>query len=94
MVRCIEDIKRDQWIVPAFRQMHELLRAVMKSHSYRHNKTERMYLNELNRTHELIRLIVSSIGKCHQMGVDAARQQGLPLHPDTLVDERYTHSEV
>jgi len=84
--RCIEDIKKEQWVVPALRQMHVLLRNRTKGQPYRQYKNERIYLSELNRNHELVKLVVSSLSKCHQTN-------NCP-NTDTMFDGRYTHFEV
>ena len=81
--------------MPAFSQMYELLRTIVRKQKVdRGQKGIRAYLFELNRSHELIKLVVSSISKCHELSVEAARSQNVPLEPNTLVDGRYVHSEV
>ena len=48
-------------------------------------------LPELHKTHDIIKLTVSSLVHCHQLAVTAAGTSG--LDEDTLVDGRYTHKE-
>ena len=48
-------------------------------------------LQELNKSHDIIKLTVTSLVNCHQQAVAAAAPGA--LEEETLVDGRYTHRE-
>ena len=48
-------------------------------------------LQELHKSHDIIKLTVTSLVNCHQQAVAAAAPGS--LEEDTLVDGRYTHKE-
>jgi len=79
--------------VPALKQMHEISKSVVKS-QYRSTKSERSFLHELNRTHEVVKLVVSSLARCHQMAVESSKAQDLDLNANLVVDDRYKHRDV
>ena len=84
-------IAQDQWVVPALRQFQEISKTIIK---HKTNKSDRTFLHDLNKAHELLKLAVNSMARCHQAAVESSRNQGSELNGNTLVDERYKHSEV
>nr|CAB3267565.1 ubiquitin carboxyl-terminal hydrolase 48-like [Phallusia mammillata] len=92
IVRCIEDIKKDQWVVPALKQMHDISKTIVKS-QFRSTKPDRSFLHDLNRQHDIVKLVVSSLTRCHQMAVESSKQQELELCGNLVIDERYKHSD-
>ena len=49
-------------------------------------------LSELNRSHEIVKLITASLSKCHALAVSTCGNNQPP--PDTLIDGKYTHDHV
>lgn len=49
-------------------------------------------LSELNRSHEIVKLITTSLAKCHALAVSTCGNNQPP--PDTLIDGKYTHDHV
>lgn len=49
-------------------------------------------LSELNRSHEIVKLITASLAKCHALAVSTCGNHQPP--PDTLIDGKYTHDHV
>lgn len=49
-------------------------------------------LSELNRSHEIVKLITASLAKCHALAVSTCGSN--PPSPDTLIDGKYTHDHV
>jgi len=82
---------QDQWVVPALHQLKEISRTIVKQ---RVSKADRTFLHDLNRSHDLIKLVVASLVRCHQAAVESSKEQGVELSGNVLVDERYKHSEV
>ncbi|XP_064624443.1 ubiquitin carboxyl-terminal hydrolase 24-like isoform X2 [Lineus longissimus] len=88
VIKCIEDIKKGVWVLPALRQLLHIAKNISKNTLH---KAEKGILQELNRGHDIIKLISSSLVKCHKQAAAAAEEGG--LNPDVLVDGRYTHGE-
>ena len=50
-------------------------------------------IHELNKNCDVMKLVTNSLVKCHKQAVVAAGETS-QLSPNTLVDGRYTHSDV
>lgn len=77
--------------MPALRQFQDISKTIIK---YKANKSDRSFLHDLNKSHDLLKLAVHSMVRCHKAAVESSRSQGVELNGNTLVDERYKHSEV
>ncbi|XP_064477292.1 ubiquitin carboxyl-terminal hydrolase 24-like isoform X2 [Ornithodoros turicata] len=86
--RCVEDIKKGVWVLPALK----LLKSISGSNSkVTYYKQDKSIFNELNRNHDVVKLVTNSLSHCHKEAVK--RVQGKLLLPKVLVDAVYTHQE-
>ncbi|XP_065183511.1 ubiquitin carboxyl-terminal hydrolase 24-like [Sycon ciliatum] len=87
-ILCVEDIKHNTWVVPAFKQLLKILKAINRSH---HQKPERAIIPDIQKQTDLLKLTVNSLQRCHA----AACQLVKPPQSLTVVkvDGRYTHDE-
>ncbi|CAK8688756.1 unnamed protein product [Clavelina lepadiformis] len=92
IMKCIEDIRKDQWIVPSLKQLCEISKTIVKSHN-KLIKSERGFLHELNKTNEIVKLVAASLTRCHQMAATSAKTQETELSANMLVSDRYKHSD-
>ncbi|KAG7165384.1 Ubiquitin carboxyl-terminal hydrolase 24-like 1 [Homarus americanus] len=90
IVRCVEDIKRSPAVYLPLKQLHYLAQSITKGGAS-YFKTEKATLSELNRSHEIVKLITLSLGKCHALAVSTCGNQQPP--PSTLIDGKYTHDD-
>ncbi|ROT66789.1 putative ubiquitin carboxyl-terminal hydrolase 24 [Penaeus vannamei] len=90
IVRCVEDIKRSPAVYLPLKQLHYLARSITKGGAS-YFKTEKATLSDLNRSHEIVKLITSSLSKCHALAVSASGNQQ-PC-PSTMIDGKYTHDD-
>ncbi|XP_041474973.1 ubiquitin carboxyl-terminal hydrolase 24-like isoform X2 [Lytechinus variegatus] len=88
VAKCVDDIKRSQFVVPAMRQIHQIAKGITKQ-SY--SKSDKSLPQELNKAYDIIKLTTQSLMKCHKMAINAAGQDG--LSGNTVVDGKYTHCE-
>ena len=58
-----------------------------------YTKANKQTLSELNKQHEIVKLLSTSLNKAHLKAEEVSRKLGLALRGDTLVDGRYTHKE-
>ena len=58
-----------------------------------YNKANKATLSELNKQHEIVKLLSTSLAKAHTKAEEVSKKLGLSLKSDTLVDGRYTHKE-
>ena len=58
-----------------------------------YNKANKATLSELNKQHEIVKLLSTSLNRAHAKAEDVSKKLGLNLKSDTLVDGRYTHKE-
>ena len=58
-----------------------------------YTKANKQTLSELNKQHEIVKLLSTSLNKAHVKAEEVSRKLGLALKGDTLVDGRYTHRE-
>ncbi|XP_068228806.1 LOW QUALITY PROTEIN: ubiquitin carboxyl-terminal hydrolase 24-like [Palaemon carinicauda] len=91
IVRCVEDIKRSPAVYLPLKQLHYLAQSITKGGGASYFKTEKATLSELNRSHEIVKLITQSLAKCHALAVSTSGQQ--PPPPSTLIDGKYTHDD-
>ncbi|GFQ83735.1 ubiquitin carboxyl-terminal hydrolase 24 [Trichonephila clavata] len=86
-VKCIENIKKSVSVLPSLRLLHNICKNILKSGVY---KQDRASLHELNKNHDIIKLMTTSLATCHKQATEAANGS---LKPTTLVDGRYTHED-
>ncbi|XP_015922706.1 ubiquitin carboxyl-terminal hydrolase 24 [Parasteatoda tepidariorum] len=87
-VKCIEDIKKGVNVLPALRLLHNICKSILKSGVY---KQDRASLHELNKNHDMLKLVTTSLAKCHKQAALAAANGD--LKPSTIVDGRYSHED-
>lgn len=87
-VRCIEDIRKGESVLPSLKLLHNICKNILKSGIYKQDKAA---LHELNKTHDIIKLITTSLSKCHEQAVNIVGEG--QLSPVIFVDGRYTHKE-
>ncbi|XP_077972925.1 ubiquitin carboxyl-terminal hydrolase 24-like [Styela clava] len=90
IVRCIDDIKKDTWVVPALKQMYDIANTCGKPYS---SKSDRGVLFDVNRQHDLLKLVVSSLTRCHKVAAVSAVVQTTDLCGELVVDGKFKHSE-
>ncbi|XP_076051171.1 ubiquitin carboxyl-terminal hydrolase 24-like isoform X2 [Oratosquilla oratoria] len=89
IVRCVEDIKRSPAVYLPLKQLHGLAKAVTKGSSA-YFKADKATLSDLNRTHDLVKLVTTSLARCHAL---ATQVHSCPPSPATLIDGKYTHDD-
>ena len=58
-----------------------------------YTKADKATLGDLNKQHEIVKLLSNSLNKSHLKVVETTKKLGLVLKPDSLVDGRYSHKE-
>lgn len=91
IIRCIEDIKKDTWVVPALKQMYDIANTYGKT-TY-NTKSDRGVLFEMNKQHDLLKLIVTSLTRCHKVAAYSATEQRAELQGELIVDGKYKHAD-
>jgi len=92
---CVDDIKKSNKVMlPFVKHLHEICKSYgSKSSAWYQEGASKAIILELNKNHEIVKLISKSLNKAHKQAVQSATQMGLVLKPDTLVDSTYTHQE-
>ena len=94
VLNCVDDIKRTtHCVLPAVKQLYAICKSYSGKSMSMYNKANKATLGELNKQHEIVKLLSTSLNKSHAKGVEVSRKLGLALKPDTMVDGRYTHRE-
>ena len=94
VLNCVDDIKRTtHCVLPAVKQLYAICKSYSGKSMSMYNKANKATLGELNKQHEIVKLLSTSLNKSHAKGVEVAKKLGLALKPDTMVDGRYTHRE-
>ncbi|XP_014661859.1 PREDICTED: ubiquitin carboxyl-terminal hydrolase 24-like [Priapulus caudatus] len=87
IMKCIDDIKKGVWVLPALRQLNSIARSIAKQ---TYNKQEKSMISDLNKSHEIIKMVISSLSRFHKMAVQVP---GECLSPEKMVDGRYMHKQ-
>lgn len=88
VIKCVDDIRKGACVLPSLKQLLNICKNIMKQNNH---KSEKGILHELNKNHDVIKLVTQSLIKLHkQAQVTAGDGQ---LGPDSVVDTRYPHSE-
>ncbi len=92
---CVEDIKRGkkEHVLSAIIHLHKLCKSVSRGSSSFYQKTDKAFLSELHNKHDIVKLLSSSLRRCHNWGVEVAITTGAVLRPDSVIDGRYTYEE-
>eukprot|EP00090_Calanus_glacialis_P047045 TRINITY_DN9530_c0_g1_i3.p1 TRINITY_DN9530_c0_g1~~TRINITY_DN9530_c0_g1_i3.p1 ORF type:complete len:2633 (-),score=502.34 TRINITY_DN9530_c0_g1_i3:271-7929(-) len=94
VLNCVDDIKRTtHCVLPAVKQLYAICKSYSGKGMSMYNKANKATLGELNKQHEIVKLLSTSLNKSHAKGVEVTKKLGLPLKPDSMVDGRYTHKE-
>ena len=59
-----------------------------------YHKANKATLSELNKQHEIVKLLSTSMARAHTKAEEVSKKLGLSLKSDTLVDGRYTHLQL
>jgi hypothetical protein len=51
-------------------------------------------LSDLNKQHEIVKMLSVSLSKTHGLAVKAAKAAGTALGPTTMVEARYSHRQA
>ena len=93
-MQCVDDIKRTtHCVLPAVKQLYAICKSYSGKAMSMYNKANKATLGELNKQHEIVKLLSTSLNKSHAKGVEVAKKLGMSLKPETMVDGRYTHRE-
>ncbi|CAM1321691.1 USP24 (predicted) [Pycnogonum litorale] len=96
VLKCLDDIKKGICVLPAIKHLHNVIKTIVKPGFHKQDKT---VLHELNRSHDIIKLLSTSLSKCHKQAAAiatssmASRQPVCRLTAATVVDKKYTHGE-
>jgi len=94
VLNCVDDIKRTtHCVLPAVKQLYAICKSYSGKSMSMYNKANKATLGELNKQHEIVKLLSTSLNKSHAKGVEVSRKLSLALKPETMVDGRYTHRE-
>jgi ubiquitin carboxyl-terminal hydrolase 9/24 len=88
--KCVEDIKKCQWVVFAINQLHRLSKGMFRS---RYGHKDQQQIADLQKQYDLLRLISSTLAKLHARAVQNCQENGETFSGDTLVDGRFTLEE-
>ena len=93
VLHCVEDIKtRRDCVLPAVRHLHAICKSFSKNSATSYQKADKQILADLNRQHEIEKLLSMSLKQCHHTAVQEAERAGSILKPDTVVNDGYCHS--
>lgn len=85
------------FVLPSMKHLHNITKAIVKPGFHKQDKT---VLTDLNRNHDIIKMLTSSLNKCHKQAANVASSLSISgsricrLSSATLVDKCYTHGEV
>ena len=87
---CVDDIKKGkrEHVLPAIIHLNKLCKSGSRGSSSFYQKTDKAFLSELHTKHDIVRLLTSSLGRCHHWGLEAAISSAATLKPESTVDGR------
>ncbi|XP_063403289.1 ubiquitin carboxyl-terminal hydrolase 24-like [Mytilus trossulus] len=89
VIKCVEDIKKGVCVLHSLKQLLHICKNILKLSS---QKTDKGILHDLNKNHDVIKLVTQSLVKCHKQASGAVGDG--QLGPDTIVNRLYAHSEM
>ncbi|XP_046339329.2 ubiquitin carboxyl-terminal hydrolase 24-like isoform X2 [Haliotis rufescens] len=89
VIKCVDDIKKGAFVLPALRQLINISKNIIKQSFH---KADKGVIHELNKNCDVIKLVSSSLVKCHK-NATAMVGDGQPLQENSVVDGRYTHAD-
>lgn len=90
--RCVDDIKKNTCVIPALKMLRHISGAKGSSGGkVQPFKQDKFIFNELNRSHDFVKLVSTSLSACHREAVRLSNPKW-PL-PHVLVDGVYSHEE-
>ncbi len=102
VMKCVEDIKHaSKCALSSVKHLRDICRSYSRNTALAFQKPDKATLGELNREHEIVKLLSKSLKKCHELAAKVALGGGSggddnkpALLPTTAFDSgRYTHSE-
>ena len=93
VLHCVDEIKaKRDCILPSVRHLHSICKSFSKSSASSYQKADKQTLGDLNRQHEIVKLLSMSLKHCHNTAVQVTERTGCVLKPDTLINDGYSHS--
>lgn len=77
-----------QGTLPLLRYLLNVARSMIKG-SGTYHKPDKAALAEWNTNHEIVKLLLVSLGKCHSQAVCSAKSSSQTLSQETIVDVKY-----
>ena len=74
--------------MPLLRHLYDVAKSIAKGTGTYH-KPDKAALAEWNTSHEIVKLLIVSLGKCHAQAVSSSKALSQSLSHDTVVDGRY-----
>ena len=91
VLQCVDDIKhKSHCVLPAIKHLHAICKSFSRGNTI-YQKADKQTLADLNKQHEIVKLLSVSLKHCHDLATKGAGKSG--LKPDTLIDNRYSHAE-
>ena len=93
VLHCVDDIKKqNHCVLPAVKHLHAICKSFSRGNS-NYQKADKQTLADLNKQHEIVKLLSTSLKNCHQRAVKEAASLRMELTSDFLVDKRYSQAE-
>ena len=93
VLHCVDDIKeKRECILPAVRHLHAICKSFSKNSTTSYQKADKQTLGDLNKQHEIVKLLSMSLKHCHNIAVQEANRASVALTEDTIINDGYCHS--
>lgn len=93
VLHCVDDIKsKRDCVLPAVRHLHSICKSFSKNSTTSYQKADKQTLGDLNRQHEIVKLLSMSLKHCHDIAVQEAERAVAVLKSDTVINDGYCHS--
>ena len=93
VLQCVDDIKlKSHCVLPAIKHLHAICKSFSRGNTI-YQKADKQTLGDLNKQHEIVKLLSISLKHCHQLAVKEALSARTTLKPETVIEHRYSHAE-
>ena len=89
VVKCVQDIRKQQWVVPAIRHMLNNLQSIIKAPN---SKNSRATIQDLQNQHNLLKMLCQSLIDSHK-GITQTIPEGT-LSGETIIGGMYSYAET